>query len=48
MIFAENYLKWNARKAVKAPVAFTNAYPDASFHVITHANIEDYLLSDSL
>lgn len=40
--------KWNRRKSVKAPIAFANAYPDASFQVITPANIEDYLLSDSL
>lgn len=40
--------KWNPRKSVKAPIAFANAYPDASFQVITPANIEDYLLSDSL
>lgn len=37
--------KWNERKArVKAPESFAKAYPDATFHVITPKNIEEFLL----
>lgn len=37
--------KWNARKSnVKCPESFQKAYPNASFHVITPENIEEFLL----
>lgn len=37
--------KWNARKSnVKCPESFHKAYPNASFHVITPENIEEFLL----
>ena len=37
--------KWNDKKAnVRAPESFTKAYPEASFHVITHKNIDEFLL----
>lgn len=37
--------KWNERKAhVKTPESFAKAYPDATFHVITPKNIEEFLL----
>lgn len=36
--------KWNDRKAgTKAPIAFTNAYPHASFQVVTPQNIDEFL-----
>lgn len=36
--------KWNVRKAnVKCPEAFSSAYPEASFKVITPQNIEEFL-----
>ena len=39
--------KWNTRKAnVKCPESFSKAYPDASFHVITPENIEEFLLNE--
>jgi hypothetical protein len=38
-------IKWNKDKGnVKAPKAFTTAYPDAKFRVITPDNIDSYLL----
>ena len=37
--------KWNERKAdSRCPAAFATAYPDATFQVITPANVEEYLL----
>lgn len=37
--------KWNDRKAnVKCPAVFKNAYPEATFHVVTPKNIETFLL----
>lgn len=39
--------KWNTRKAhVKCPESFSKAYPDATYHVITPENIEDFLLNE--
>lgn len=35
--------KWNERKSLRCPLAFSNAYPDASFSVITPSNIDDFL-----
>ena len=35
--------KWNERKSPRCPLAFSNAYPDASFSVITPSNIDDFL-----
>lgn len=37
--------KWNQKKAdVRCPSAFTAAYPDAEFKVITPGNVEEFLL----
>lgn len=37
--------KWNTRKThVKCPDSFSKAYPNATYHVITPENIEDFLL----
>lgn len=37
--------KWNNSKLkTKAPASFTTAYPDASFHIITPQNIEEFLM----
>ena len=36
--------KWSPRKTVKAPRQFTNAYPDASFTVITPENFLDFVI----
>lgn len=35
--------KWNERKSPCCPLAFSNAYPDASFSAITPSNIDDFL-----
>ena len=35
--------KWNERKSPRCPLAFSNAYPDASFSAITPSNIDDFL-----
>lgn len=38
-------IKWNpAKKNVKVPAKFAEAYPDAQFKVITPENVEQYLL----
>jgi predicted AAA+ superfamily ATPase len=39
--------KWGARKAV-VPKAFTSAYPNAEYRVITRENWADFLLPDAL
>jgi predicted AAA+ superfamily ATPase len=39
--------KWNSRKKVKLTKTFQNAYPDATFQVITQDNIHEFLLSDN-
>ena len=37
--------KWNDRKATtKVPIAFTSAYPDATFQVITPHTIDEFIL----
>lgn len=37
--------KWNAKKSnTKVPLSFSNAYPNASFKVITPQNIEEFLM----
>ena len=37
--------KWNDRKAsTKAPAAFTAAYPDATFQVVTPHNIDEFVI----
>lgn len=36
--------KWNIRKKVKAPGAWTKAYPDATFEVIHQENYLDFIL----
>ncbi len=36
--------KWHAGKPVNPPASFINAYPDATFRVITPENITDFLL----
>lgn len=35
--------KWNEHKSPRCPLAFSKAYPDASFSVVTPFNIDDYL-----
>ena len=35
--------KWNEHKSPRCPLAFSNAYPDASFSAITPSNIDDFL-----
>ena len=35
--------KWNERKSPRCPLAFSNAYPDASYSTITPSNIDDFL-----
>lgn len=35
--------KWNERKSPRCPLAFSNAYLDASFSAITPSNIDDFL-----
>lgn len=35
--------KWNSRKKVKAPGAWTKAYPDAEYHVVNPTNYSDWL-----
>lgn len=41
--------KWNDRKAnVKCPVSFSQTYTNATFHVITKKNIENFLLTPPL
>ena len=37
-------LKWNPKRKCSAPLSFRNAYPNATFTVIHHDNIEDLLL----
>ena len=40
--------KWNEHKSkVKCPLSFSNAYPDATYSVITPQNIEEFILSHS-
>jgi predicted AAA+ superfamily ATPase len=39
--------KWNSKKQVKLTKTFQNAYPDATFQVITQNNIHEFLLSDN-
>jgi len=39
--------KWNSRKKVKLTKTFQNAYPEATFQVITQDNIHEFLLSDN-
>jgi predicted AAA+ superfamily ATPase len=36
--------KWNAKKTVKMPKQFSDAYPNADFRVITPENYQDFLL----
>ncbi len=36
--------KWNANKKIKFTKTFTNAYPRATTHLISHQNISDFLL----
>jgi hypothetical protein len=37
--------KWNEKKAnIRVPESFTKAYPEASFHVITPKNVDEFLL----
>ncbi len=40
--------KWNTKKRVKLTKTFQNAYPDASFQVITPENIHEFLLPDNI
>ena len=35
--------KWNGHKAPRCPLAFSNAYPTATFQVVTPSNIDDFL-----
>ena len=35
--------KWNTHKKTRCPLAFANAYPEATFRIITPANIDDFL-----
>lgn len=37
-------LRWNPKRKCSAPLSFRNAYPNASFTVIHHDNIEELLL----
>jgi predicted AAA+ superfamily ATPase len=37
-------MKWNAKKQVRIPLAFRNAYPDAQTAVITPDNVHEFLL----
>lgn len=39
--------KWNSRKTVKLTKTFQNAYPEASFNVITPENIHEFLLPEN-
>lgn len=39
--------KWNSRKTVKLTKTFQNAYPEASFNVITPKNIHEFLLPEN-
>lgn len=36
--------KYNPKRAARAPLTFTKAYPEAGFKVITPDNVEDFLL----
>lgn len=37
--------KWNEHKAnTKCPSSFATAYPDATFHIVTPSNVEEFLL----
>lgn len=40
--------KYNPKRAARAPLTFTKAYPEAGFKVITPDNVEDFLLCDDL
>ncbi len=35
--------KWNTHKKNRCPLVFANAYPEATFRIITPANIDDFL-----
>lgn len=35
--------KWNPKARASAPAAFATAYPEASFHVVTPLNFEDFV-----
>ena len=35
--------KWNPRKKASAPLSFTRNYPDASFHVVTQDNYDQFV-----
>lgn len=35
--------KWNAYKSPRCPLAFSKAYPEAIFHVVTPSNIDEFL-----
>jgi predicted AAA+ superfamily ATPase len=39
--------KWNSKKKVKLTKTFQNAYPEASFQVITPENIHEFLLPEN-
>lgn len=39
--------KYNPKRAARAPLTFTKAYPEAGFKVITPDNVEDFLLCDN-
>jgi predicted AAA+ superfamily ATPase len=39
--------KWNSKKKVKLTKTFQNAYPEATFQVITQDNIHEFLLLDN-
>jgi predicted AAA+ superfamily ATPase len=39
--------KWNSRKTVKLTKTFQNAYPEATFQVITPENIHEFLLPEN-
>ena len=36
--------KWNAKKTVKMPKQFAEAYPNSDFTLITKSNFWDYLV----
>lgn len=38
--------KYNPKRAARAPLTFSKAYPEAGFKVITPDNVEDFLLCD--
>ncbi len=45
-VFLQTFeFKWNDKKIkTKQPETFKNAYPDATYKVITPSNVEDFLL----